>query len=181
MPVSYKQQRCIMCFWSRDLSCIRITTLMFIHMETVYVWMRQSRVCRVTIKNESIKIKLIKLNSDNNYAIHFRNNSECDEREGEKMNEKNRRLLTENVKNTRKKWFVAKTIENVVNCIWETAMLLSTLLVYFFLLLSTDLVIRTEVSDSKSQQSLLNGIWHTVRVKKDSRQFLKLNVINEKK
>lgn len=51
----------------------------------------------------------------------------------------------------------------------------------FFLLLSTDLVIRTEVSDSKSQPSLLNGKWHTVRVKKDSRQFLKLNVINEKK
>lgn len=35
--------------------------------------------CRMTIKNESIKIKLIKLNSDINYAIHFRNNSECDE------------------------------------------------------------------------------------------------------
>lgn len=43
--------------------------------------MRQSRVRRVTIKNESIKIKLIKLNSDNNYAIHFRNKSECVERE----------------------------------------------------------------------------------------------------
>lgn len=104
---------------------------MFIHMEAVYLWIRQSRVCRVTIKNESIKIKLIKLISDNNYAIHFRNNSECDERERQNK-EKNRRLLTENVKNTRKKQFVAKTIENVVNYIWETAMLLSTLLVYFF-------------------------------------------------